>query len=67
MSGLLGKMLAIEAAPSEKGESAAVTPDKPDTEVTEDLMVFMRDFNNSELSETQRLAAFKALVKYAKE
>lgn len=51
--------------PAPPKEEKATSPEEVDPN-QEDAMVFMKDFENTELAATQRLAALKELVKLLK-
>ena len=61
-AGLLGKMLEISVP---KNVETPTSPNEVD-EGHEDAIVFMRDFENNDLSATQRLEALKELVRLLK-
>ena len=66
MSALLKGMLTLGETPSaDKAEGVDPAPDEA-PEGHEDMIVFMRDFENSDLSASNRLAALIELVKLIK-
>lgn len=54
-----------DSVPEPPKEEKATSPEDVDPN-QEDAMVFMKDFENTDLAATQRLAALKELVKLLK-
>jgi len=63
-AGLLARMLEI-SKPEPPAEEKQTSPEKVDSN-QEDMMVFMKDFENTDLSAVQRLEALKELVRLIK-
>ena len=62
--GLLSRMVEM-SKPEPPAEEKQTSPEKVDSN-QEDLMVFMKDFENTDLSAVQRLEALKELVRLIK-
>lgn len=62
--GLLARMVQ-ESKPEPPASEKQTSPEKVDSN-QEDLMVFMKDFENTDLSAVQRLEALKELVRLIK-